>query len=299
MIPGWPIDEGEPTGEWTTLATLAFGYLDVAEEYFANAAKSEPGLDRRAQGAYFLGGLSFYLSSAPGLARPARPAAARVPDEPVRHHAGRCRPPEFWLRARGPSRCQRGHHRPERAWRRSCRASRRRPVRPMPPNGASSPTMSRAASSMSASIWGAGRGVAIGRELVRNPDYRFFNGRPDYYNVDGQCFSAWRLLPLLHGRCRQLLRHLHPAPARGAHPRNPPPLRPRRGELAPAQEKGRGTARPSRLCDWLSRRSGPGPSEQPWPPSFCLPLQRGLPALAPAAGGRLPGFSACTGRSVF
>lgn len=188
MIPGWPIDEGELTGEWTTLATLAFGQFDVAEEYFANAAKSEPGLDRRAQGAYFLGGLSFYLTSA------------------LAWHVLRDRPlPALSMNQFGIMPDGAGYlkfrHAPAAAADVGAGTIVQNVLMPIVPRIKEATRLSDAAQwriiadNVASGFLYVGkhlgceaRGVEIGRELVRNPDHRFFNGHTDYYNVDGQCF---------------------------------------------------------------------------------------------------------------
>jgi hypothetical protein len=64
MIAGLPIDRGPLDGEWVTLAALAGERFDLAEAYFTAAERGDPGLDRRGQGAYFLGTISYYLAAA-------------------------------------------------------------------------------------------------------------------------------------------------------------------------------------------------------------------------------------------
>lgn len=63
MIAGLPIDRGPLDGEWTALAALAGERFDLAEAYFTAAEQGDPGLDRRGQGAYFLGSVSYYLAA--------------------------------------------------------------------------------------------------------------------------------------------------------------------------------------------------------------------------------------------
>jgi hypothetical protein len=63
-----PVDVGPLTSEWITLEQLAGDRFDVAEAYFAAAVAGTPGLDRRGQGAYFIGTVAYYLAEA--LVRP-------------------------------------------------------------------------------------------------------------------------------------------------------------------------------------------------------------------------------------
>jgi hypothetical protein len=188
MIPGWPIDEGDLTSEWTTLATLAFGRFDVAEEYFANAAASEPGLDRRGQGAYFIGGLSFYLSSAL--------AWSALHDRPL---------PGLTMNEFGIQSDGKGYLRFRAAPAAPTDATAGTIVQnvlaPIVPRIKETTRLSDAAQwrivadNIASGFLYVGkhlgleaRGVAIGLELVRDPTYRFFNGHTGYYDVDGQCF---------------------------------------------------------------------------------------------------------------
>lgn len=62
MIAGLPLDRG-PLKGWVTLEALAGARFGVAESYFTAAEAGDPGLDRRGQGAYFVGGVSYYLAA--------------------------------------------------------------------------------------------------------------------------------------------------------------------------------------------------------------------------------------------
>jgi hypothetical protein len=188
MIDGWPIDEGELGAEWTTLATLAFGQFDVAEAYFATAAAGEPGLDRRAQGAYFLGGLSFYLSSAL--------AWHVLRDQPVPALTMN----QFGIMSDGANYLK-FRYTNVAATDASPGAIVQNVLAPIVPRIKEATRLSDAAqwrivadNLASGFLYVAkhlgceARGVEIGRALVRDPAYRFFNGHTDYYDVDGQCF---------------------------------------------------------------------------------------------------------------
>lgn len=189
MIDDWPIDEGELTQpEWTTLATLAFGQFDVAEAYFATAAASEPGLDRRAQGAYFIGGLSFYLVSAL--------AWAALHDRPLpgltMNHFGIMPDGENYLKFR---------YTPAEPTDATAGTIVQNVLAPIVPRIKEATRLSDAAQwriiadNVASGFLYVGkhldreqRGVELGLELVRDPTYRFFNGHTGYYDVDGQCF---------------------------------------------------------------------------------------------------------------
>jgi len=188
MIDGWPIDEGELTSEWTTLTTLAFGQLDVAEDYFRRVAASEPGLDRRAQGAYFLGGLAFYLTSALAwnVLRGEPLPALTMNQFGVMSDGGnylnfRCAPA-------APADVTAG-------------TIVQNVLAPIVPKIKEATRLSDAAQwriiadNVASGFLYVGkhlgceqRGVAVGLELVRDPTYRFFNGHTGYYDVNGQCF---------------------------------------------------------------------------------------------------------------
>ena len=186
MIPGWPIDEGELTGEWTTLATLAFGQFDVAEKYLANAAASEPGLDRRGQGAYFIGGLSFYLSSTLAwLALQDRPLPGLTMNEFGIQPDGK-----GYLRFRAA---------PAAPTDATAGTIVQNVLAPIVPRIKEATRLSDAAQwrivadNIASGFLYVGkhlgleaRGVAMGLELVRDPTYRFFNGHTGYYDVDGR-----------------------------------------------------------------------------------------------------------------
>jgi hypothetical protein len=62
MIAGLPIDRG-PLAGWVTLDALAADRFDLAEAYFVAAERGDPGLDRRGQGAYFIGAIAYYLAA--------------------------------------------------------------------------------------------------------------------------------------------------------------------------------------------------------------------------------------------
>lgn len=188
MIDGWPIDAGELGPEWTTLATLAFGQFDVAEDYFTRAEASQPGLDRRAQGAYFLGGLSFYLSSAL--------AWHQLRDQPLpaltMNHFGLMSDGGSYLRFR---------YRAEDRGDAGAGTIVQNVLSPIVPQIKAATRLSDAAQwriiadNVASGFLYVGkhlgceaRGVAIGKALVRDPAHRFFNGHTGYYEVDGQCF---------------------------------------------------------------------------------------------------------------
>lgn len=77
MIAGLPLDHGSLQEGWVTLAALAEERFDLAEAYFAAAEQGDPGLDRRGQGAYFVGSISYYLAA---LVADAVLARGNVPD---------------------------------------------------------------------------------------------------------------------------------------------------------------------------------------------------------------------------
>ncbi|HWA20642.1 MAG TPA: hypothetical protein VG757_16770 [Devosia sp.] len=59
-----PVERGPIDGDWVSLAELADTRFDLAEAYFAEMARAYPGLDRRGQGAFFIGAVGYYLAEA-------------------------------------------------------------------------------------------------------------------------------------------------------------------------------------------------------------------------------------------
>ncbi len=189
MIEGWPIDEGEFGAEWTTLAALAADRFDVAEAYFDMAARLEPGLDRRGQGAYFIGGIAFYVAVtlAWSVLRD-RPVPALTPEGfAITPNTG------GWLRYRAAADMPAGGESVGRVIEAS--------LAPLLPRikaatGLGEPAQWRTIADNVASgflyigrhLGCEARGEALGLELVRDPEFRFFNGHTGFYHVDGQCF---------------------------------------------------------------------------------------------------------------
>jgi hypothetical protein len=63
MIPGLPIEQGPLTEGWANLRSLAAERFDIAEAYFALCQRLYPGLDRRGQAAFLIGGVSYYAAA--------------------------------------------------------------------------------------------------------------------------------------------------------------------------------------------------------------------------------------------
>jgi len=188
MIPDWPIDEGELSGEWTTLAALAFGQFDVAEDYFKRAAASEPGLDRRAQGAYFTGAISFYLATAL--------AWNVLRDQPLPSLSMN----HFGIQSDG-GRYLRFRYAPAEATDASVGAIMQNVLAPIVPRIKEATRLSDAAQwrliadSIASAFLYVGRhldcearGMEIGLAQVRDPAFKFFNGHTGYLDVDGACY---------------------------------------------------------------------------------------------------------------
>ncbi len=190
MIPGWPIEEGAAERGWVSLAALAGARFDFAQAYFDAAAAFEPGLDRRGQGAYFLGSLAYYYGFA--LAWPVLHDRG-TPDLSGEHLVMKLGAPNLDLRYRvvpgaGPATAPMG-------------AMIEAVFTPLiarikDATRLGEPAQWRlVADGIAGSFIAVGahldclaRAQEIGLGLVRDPTYRFFNGHTGYYDIDGQCF---------------------------------------------------------------------------------------------------------------
>ena len=188
LVEGWPIEEAPLGDGWASVAALATDRFDMAEEYFAAAVASEPGLDRRGQGAYFMGGVSFYFAFAL--------AFAVLRDKPLPNLT----PPGFGIQRDGNLLNYR-----------IAPGSGTSPVRagalieeahaPLIARVREATRLSDAAQwriiadGIASAFLYAGQhlereaqGRKLGLEIVRDPTYRFFNGHTDYIEVEGRCF---------------------------------------------------------------------------------------------------------------
>jgi hypothetical protein len=188
LVEGWPIEEAPLGDGWASVAALATDRFDMAEEYFAAAVASEPGLDRRGQGAYFMGGVSFYFAFAL--------AFAVLRDKPLPNLT----PHSFGIQRDGNLLNYR-----------IAPGSGMSPVRagalieeahaPLIARVREATRLSDAAQwriiadGIASAFLYAGQhlereaqGRKLGLEIVRDPTYRFFNGHTDYIEVEGKCF---------------------------------------------------------------------------------------------------------------
>ena len=189
MIPGWPIETGpHDDPSWVDLESLATDRFAIAEACFTATAASQPGLDRRGQGAFFIGGVAYYFSFAlawqhlttgvlPALT--ARHLAVRPgPDRTLLY---RVRPAEAGAIAAGPL----------------IEAA----LAPLIAQVKLATRLSDPAQWRLVADGIVGGYIAVGQHLgqieaawatalalVRDPRWRFFNGHTDVYEIDGQCF---------------------------------------------------------------------------------------------------------------
>jgi hypothetical protein len=188
VIPGWPIEEGAQEAGWVSLAALSGDRFDVAEAYFDAAAIYEPGIDRRGQGAYFIGSVSYYYAFA--LAWSVLHGRG-VPAFTADHLVMQLRE-GIDLRYRvlaAP------------AGDGAVGALVETALSPLVARIREATRLSEPAQWRLVADGVAGAFIAIGQHLgkleearaaglalVRDPEWRFFNGHTDYYDVEGKCF---------------------------------------------------------------------------------------------------------------